>query len=267
VTDIDDRTIGDFGRQWTRYRDNSGFYGSTELFEDAFGALLSMSELRGKRVVDIGSGTGRIVKMLLAADVAEVVAVEPSDAFDVLVDNTREEKDRIRYLRMRGDEIPSDLAADFVVSYGVLHHVVDPKPIVDACVRALVPGGKMIVWLYGWEGNETYLRLVLPMRRVLARVPDRAVRVVSRGLNLGLDAYIPIAKRFPVPLAGYMTNVVAKLDRSHRELVIHDQLRPAYARYYRKHEARALLESSGFRDVELHHRHGYSWTVSGRKPF
>ena len=104
------------------------------------------------------------------------------------------------------------------------------------------------------------------MRRVLARVPDRAVRWLSRGLNVGLEAYLPIAKRWPVPLAGYMTNVVSKLDRSHRELVIHDQLRPAYARYYREREARALLEGSGFSDVELHHRHGYSWTVSGRKP-
>ena len=29
---------------------------------------------------------------------------------------------------------------------------------------------------------------------------------------------------------------------------------------------RALLEDAGFRDVELYHRHGYSWSVLGTKP-
>jgi len=63
-----------------------------------------------------------------------------------------------------------------------------------------------------------------------------------------------------------MNHVVAKLTREHRRLVIYDQLRPAYARYYAEHEARALLEDSGFVHVRLHHRHGYSWTVMGTKP-
>jgi hypothetical protein len=124
----------------------------------------------------------------------------------------------------------------------------------------------MVAWVYGWEGNGAYLRLVLPIRKAAARLPDRAVRGLAWALDLGLDAYVPLAKRWPVPLAGYMTHVIAKLTRDHRRMVVYDQLRPAYARYYREKEARALLEDSGFRDVTLHHRHGYSWTVSGRKP-
>jgi hypothetical protein len=63
-----------------------------------------------------------------------------------------------------------------------------------------------------------------------------------------------------------MTNVFGKLSRQHRSLVIYDQLCPAYARYYKQAEARSLFEHAGFRDVRLHHRHGYSWTVIGTKP-
>lgn len=48
--------------------------------------------------------------------------------------------------------------------------------------------------------------------------------------------------------------------------MIYDQLNPAYAKYYRRDEARALLEDAGFQDVRLHHRHGYSWTVLGTHP-
>jgi hypothetical protein len=60
--------------------------------------------------------------------------------------------------------------------------------------------------------------------------------------------------------------VMLPLTPSARRVVIYDQLNPAYAKYYRRGEAEALLASQGFTDVKLHHRHGYSWTVLGMKP-
>jgi SAM-dependent methyltransferase len=263
---IDERTIADFGRQWTAYPDNSGYYGSTDLFEDAFGALLPREEIRGRRVADIGSGSGRIVLMLLALGADEVIAVEPSSAFEVLQAQTRQHAGRIRYIRDTGDRLPPTGDLDLVVTYGVLHHIYDPKPVMNACFRALKPGGRMIAWLYGWEGNAAYLRCAIPLRRVTTHLPHRALDLLSRLLNLGVDLYLPLARRLPVPLAGYMTRVFGKLSRQHRSMVIYDQLCPAYARYYKHAEARALFEDAGFRDVRLHHRHGYSWTVIGTRP-
>ena len=81
-------TIRDFGQQWTRYQENAGYYGSLALFRDIVGPLVQPEELAGARVADVGSGTGRIVNMLLDAGVGSVIAVEPSAAFDVLVKNT-----------------------------------------------------------------------------------------------------------------------------------------------------------------------------------
>ena len=34
---------------------------------------------------------------------------------------------------------------------------------------------------------------------------------------------------------------------------------------HRQEEARHLLEDAGYDDVQLYHRHGYSWTVVGKK--
>ena len=104
------------------------------------------------------------------------------------------------------------------------------------------------------------------MRKLTTHMPHKVLEALSSALNVGMDLYLPLAKRFSVPLAGYMKNVIAHLTREHRRLVIYDQLCPAYARYYKEHEARELLARAGFVDVELHHRHGYSWTVMGRKP-
>ena len=72
------RTIADFGDQWTRYTDNEGFYGSVDLLSDTLGPLLPLSAFEGKCVAEIGSGTGRIVRMLLAAGAGKVLAIERS---------------------------------------------------------------------------------------------------------------------------------------------------------------------------------------------
>ena len=63
-----------------------------------------------------------------------------------------------------------------------------------------------------------------------------------------------------------MRKVVSHLDWSKRYLTIYDQLNPAYARYYRRPEAVDLLAAAGFSDVHVHHRHGYSWAVTGIRP-
>ena len=101
-----DRTIRDFGEQWSHYGENEGFYGSLDLLQDMFGPLLATNELRGARVADIGSGTGRIVRMLAAAGAEHVVAVEPSVGVEVLRENVRDLGDRVEVLHATGEDSP-----------------------------------------------------------------------------------------------------------------------------------------------------------------
>jgi SAM-dependent methyltransferase len=265
-TRLGERTVADFGEQWTRYTDNSGWYGSPALLQDVFGPLLDIGTLAGCRVADLGSGTGRIVQMLLDVGAAHVTALEPSAAFPVLVANTRADADRVRCLRLPGDALPPDGDFDYVFSIGVLHHIPDPHPVVRAAFRALRPGGAMGVWLYGKEGNETYLALVEPLRAVTTRLPHAMLAALSAVLTAALGLYAAACRVLPLPLRGYMRRVIANLSARKRYLVVYDQLNPAYARYYTRDEARDLLGAAGFVDVALHHRHGYSWTVLGRKP-
>jgi len=154
--DLRQRTIADFGGQWTRYTENKGFYAAVEVLVDTLRPLLPLSAFAGKRVAEIGSGTGRIVGMLLAAGAGQVVAVEPSQAVEVLRQNLKNDLHRVEILHVRGDAIPPGLDLDFVVSIGVLHHIPDPAPVVSAVWKALRPGGnapsgcmvgKAIAWL------------------------------------------------------------------------------------------------------------------------
>jgi SAM-dependent methyltransferase len=260
-----DRTIAHFGEQWINFRDNEGYYGSAALFADMCAPLVGPDEVRGRRVADIGSGTGRIVRMLVGAGAAHVVAVEPSDAYEVLCQNVADIRDRVECVHATGDQLPRDRQFDLITSIGVLHHIPDPVPVVRAAYDALGQGGRFFVWLYGREGNGVYLALTRPLRAVTTRLPHRVVVGLATFLHLLLKPYVRASRVLPLPLSRYFVEVFGHMTDDKQVLIIYDQLRPAYAKYYTRVEACALLASAGFSDIRAHHRHGYSWALVATK--
>jgi len=260
-----DTTIADFGDQWIKFQDNSGYYGSPQLFNDIVAGVLDLADVPGRCVADIGSGTGRIVEMLLAAGAQHVDALEPSRAYHVVRERFRGREDRVTVHQLRGDQIAGLGPFDLIFSVGVVHHIPDPLPVMKAAHAALKPNGRMVVWLYGKEGNRLFLALALPLRAVSKRLPDSLLQLVVHALDLPLRAYIALSRIAPLPLRDYMQNYLAKVAPDKRRLIIFDHLNPAYAKYYSRTEAIRLFEEAGFADIAIHHRHGYSWTVAGSK--
>jgi SAM-dependent methyltransferase len=259
------KTIADFGEQWTHYRDTDGFFGSVELFDDIFHPLLSARDVAGKRVAEIGAGTGRFVNILAAAGAAHIVALEPSDAIAVLRENTQAFSDRISYVHGTGDRLASSADLDYVFIIGVLHHIPEPQPVVAAAFGALKSGGKLAVWLYGHEGNSVYLCGVRLLWLFTRRLPHHALALLVAVLYPLFWCYMIACRWLPLPLAAYMRRVMLPLTPAKRRVVIYDQLNPAYAKYYTRQEAHDVVARQGFVDIQLHHRHGYSWTVVGTK--
>lgn len=259
------KTIDDFGAQWTTYTENSGYYASTEMFEDIAAGTISMSEIRGCKAADIGSGTGRIVAMLLGAGAAHVTAIEPSAAMYVLKENLHKDHDKIAFMQERGEAVGKLNNLDLVTSIGVLHHIPEPMPVVAEAYKALRPGGKILVWLYAKEGNEAYLSFALPLRQITKRLPDFLLKIICHTLNIFLDAYILLCRILPLPMHRYMKDMLGKLSREQRYLTIYDQLNPEYAKYYTEKEAYDLIAQGGFKTIKVAKRHGYSWTVCGEK--
>jgi SAM-dependent methyltransferase len=218
-----------------------------ELLQDMFGPLVALDELEGARVADIGSGTGRIVRMLVGAGAEHVVAVEPSLGVEILKENTRDIAAQVEIVHGPGEAVPAGRDLDFVVSIGVIQFIRDPLPTLQAAREALRPGGKLVIWVYGKEGNRLYVALVQALRALV-------------------DAYIFACRWIPLPMRDYMLHTLSRVSRDKRKLTIYDQLNPTYAKYYRGEEVREMLERAGFRDVRLHHRRGYSWTALGVKP-
>jgi len=260
------RTIHDFGEQWTWHTDNSGYYSSSELLRDILEPLVPIERVRGARVAEIGCGTGRICAMMLEAGAAEMTGVEPSAAADVAARNLARHGERFRLVRGEGTSVPKD-GFDLVVSIGVIHHIPEPKPVLSAMYDALRPDGTVLIWVYGREGNGTYLALAHALRAVTTRLPHKALIAFTWVVWVFAILFGRLAALVPgAPLREYFRRYFLRLSPSKQHLVIYDQLNPAHALYYRRHEVERLLKDAGFADVALHHRHGYSWTASGRRP-
>jgi SAM-dependent methyltransferase len=258
---VQKQTIEDFGEQWQMFDDiDTGYYGEQILFADILHPFVSEDDIRGCRVADIGSGTGRIVRMLAMAQPEKIIAVEPSAAYEVLLRNTCDILEQVDYLNIPSDELPENLQLDWVVSIGVVHHIPDPKPTMRAAWSALKPGGHMVVWLYGKEGNGLYLTLVQPVRSLTKLLPAPMLKGFSWCLLPPLKLYSAFCRWLPLPMRSYFLDHVQKLDNRQLLATVYDQLNPAYAKYYTQNE------ESGFVDVRTRHRHGYSWTVCGQKP-
>jgi SAM-dependent methyltransferase len=204
------------------------------------------------------------VNMILKSGAKHVVAVEPSEAFEVLRRNILE-PEKVTCLRITGDQLPAYGGLDYVFSIGVLHHIADPKPVVEAAFRALRPGGHFLIWLYGKEGNKLYLTLIRPLRIITKRLPHFALAALVSIIYYPLVFYTYFCNRLALPLRHYFLSVYNKMSPEKRRLIIYDQLNPSYAKYYTRQEAEKLLADGGFENVRVHHRHGYSWTVIGTK--
>lgn len=102
--------------------------------------MLPVDVLKDCKIAEIGSGAGRIVFGLARAGAAKIYAVEPSHAIAVTRKSTKEFQDRIEYLQVAGDELPTGLNLDYVVAIGVLQHIPGPDSVVRAAHSTLRDG-------------------------------------------------------------------------------------------------------------------------------
>lgn len=133
---------------------------------DVQARLYEWDRYAGKRLLDIGCGTGYVAK-LYASGGAIVTAV---DIAERSVELTR------RRLQLHGltgevrranaEELPfADASFDVVTSFGVLHHTPDTAKALREVHRVLRPGGTTHLMFY--NRNSFAYRVLFPLKRAL----------------------------------------------------------------------------------------------------
>lgn len=169
-------TIERFGFEWTEYArfgwDDPVYDAQRERAVFLRKSLLGEEDLRGKLVLDAGSGNGRYSAWAARLG-GRVFAVDLGDGVDPAAANTRDQ-DAIQVVQADIFTLPFDVATfDVIFSIGVLMHTGDPRRAVESLAGVLAPGGSLSVHLYG-RGNAVYEAVdrALRARTTLRSIPE-----------------------------------------------------------------------------------------------
>ncbi len=251
----------EFARQWRAH-----------LARNLDGAL-ALDALDGKLVLDVGCGFGRHLYVASEAG-AETVGVDLSGGVDVARANNRVHP---RCHVVQANVLEQPLRAerfDVVWSFGVLHHMPDPR----AGFRAIVPfarpdGGLVVVWVYGYRGMAFTYRLshMRPLHRVLRSMSGptrvRASRAVAALLSalywapLGGLRWLGLGHTVErLPLAAY-----ADHGWSARVAAVHDRLSTPITHFHDREELLGWFDEAGLGAVSVEDTDRRGWRAHGMR--
>jgi SAM-dependent methyltransferase len=249
-----------FGYSWERFNELTAE--QERQFQLWTAPLSPDRDWKGKIFLDGGCGAGRNSYWAMSYGAQSCVAI---DLDERSLDAARRNLATFPLAEVRKCsiyDIPFEDTFDIVFSIGVIHHLNDPAFAVRKLAAAAKPGGKVLIWVYGYENLEFYVNVLTPLRKVMfSWMPLWLVRFL---------AYFPAALLWAMLRTGFTPLAYLKLLRTfsfrHLHHICFDQMLPKIAHYWRKDEAVALLEQAGLENVSAEWVNEVSWSVIGTRP-
>jgi len=248
-----------FGYEWNKYQNLDANY---EIQFKKWITPLQPKDFKGKKVLDAGCGMGRNSFWVKKWGAKEVIAFDHDERSVEAAKKNLSEFENIKVEFKNIYEIDWKNEFDLVFSIGVIHHLLDPLKAVKKLIEAVKPGGKILIWVYGYEGNEWIVKFVNPIRKNLtSKMPINIIHFLSYFVSIPLWLWVKV---FRGPSA-YLKQL-SGFKFWHIHSIVFDQFIPEIANYWRKEEAISLLAKNyEIECVQIYHINNNSWTVLGQK--
>jgi len=216
---------------------------------------------KGKTFIDVGCGMGRNSYWPMVDGAGGGVAIDVNERSLAAARGNLSEFPQVEVRNQSAYEIEESGVFDIAFSIGVIHHLEFPEKALVAMVRSVKPGGRVAIWVYGYENNEWIVAVLNPLRKALfSRLPIGLVHVLSAlptaalwgllRLGFGRIEYFRLIRGFSFP---------------HLRSIVFDQMLPQIANYWRKDEVENLMRQAGLVDLDVRWVNQMSWAAVGRK--
>lgn len=253
----DSGSTGRFGYEWSKY---SRIIPQYELQFLKWVYPLKPKDFKGKKILDAGCGIGRNSYWPLKYGAKEVVSFD----YDLRTVNSAKKnlspfKNSKVFLGSIYN-IPYKNYFDISFSIGVVHHIENPSLAIENLIESARKGGKILIWVYGYEGNEWIVKYINPIRKISSRLPPKVTHKLAYLFSIPLFLYLKIFKQKKRYL-----KLISKLSFKPVHLIVFDQLIPKIANYWKKEEVLNLFNNSKIKDIKIFQVNNISWTIMGIK--
>jgi SAM-dependent methyltransferase/uncharacterized protein YbaR (Trm112 family) len=268
-----DPVIAAFDDEWSRYRD-VGTTDHADLFAQYFDLVPASDFTADTTVLDAGAGAGRWA-FEVSRRGPRVVAVDLGRSIEITRANTSPE--RVACVQADLEALPLAVGSvDWAYSLGVLHHTRDSEAALAQVVKAVRPGGIVLVYLYYALDHRGPLfrglfRAVDLTRQFLSRQPRAATRVITAAI--ALFVYWPLARSAAILERAGAGALAAKVPLSfYRHLSFKTMRNDSLDRFGTRRERRytsaemiALMRGAGLGDMRISEGTPF-WHGTGSKP-
>lgn len=255
-----EKTAATFGFEWKAFWkglfDKGDVFGLTfhetaHYFRSSLG--LTAGDLKGAKVLDAGTGSGRI-PMSLQGSGCQVYAVDIHHSLGLVAEKMTS-SGNAQFFRADLLKLPfRDGFFDVAWSSGVIHHTPDARKAFGAIARTVKPGGRFFVSVYGVDRHHYRLfRHFLPFT---PHLPVSVTYLLSAALAVPLFVAFNGAlfiiralhkhKRPPYWFLGFTVENISY--KSYRSIVLNlfDQLHPKFQSEHSVAEVQEWFKSNGF---------------------
>jgi SAM-dependent methyltransferase len=247
-----------FNFEWSKYKELDPSYEKQFL---GWVSPLKLEDFKNKVVLDAGCGMGRNSFWPLKYDAKKVIAFDNAEGTLESARQTLASYTNVEILKLSIYDIPWENEFDIVFSIGVIHHLKDPQLAINKLVQAVRPGGTVLIWVYGYEGNEWIVRLVSPVRKYFtSKLPPFILDKLTYFVSIPLYLFVKI-----FPVRNEYLKQLKTFNFKHIHSIVFDQLLPEIANYWKKEEVFSLMNKANLKNIQIRQHNGNSWTAWGIK--
>lgn len=169
-------TAESFAYEWKHiYKENN--YERNNFFHFA-GPYITPENIRGKKTVDIGCGSGRFTKWAALSGTEVSFGTDLGESVEVAYKMTKS-LPNVCIVQADIYAMPFQNTFDVAYSIGVLHHLPEPEMGFQKLPTVLKKGGEMVIWVYNRRNNARALYLYEPVRDLLKNLPKPVLFKIS----------------------------------------------------------------------------------------